>query len=207
MVSGVPRICISTSGTPRSEARGAISGSCRSALMSLIIAAPASNASSANCALVVSIESGTSTCEASFSTNGGNHSLWLVVLLIFRFYYLPYISFSEHPLSWTCRLPDSTGTILAFSDFRSYSKMVFCRNFQNGVTLLWDQRLIPFTNRGPETFFALTMMSAWIMLSNTAGGTGNVLSAPTSWRNYLWATYEPFTTGALSMSTRCAQVK
>ena len=91
--------------------------------------------------------------------------------------------------------------------FSSYSKMIFCRNFQNGVTLLWDQRQILFTNRGPETFFALTMMSVWIMLSNVAGSIGNVLSAPTNWGNYPQATSEPFTTGALTMSSRCGWVK
>jgi hypothetical protein len=49
-----------------------------------------------------------------------------------------------------------------------------------GVRLLWNRSQIPFTNQVAGTSIARTMKGVWIMLSNVAGATGIVMSAPTN---------------------------
>ena len=61
MVAGVPCMCMSTTPAPVSATTRVIAGSAASAVMSLMMAAPALSAWRATSALVVSIESGTST--------------------------------------------------------------------------------------------------------------------------------------------------
>ncbi len=51
---------------------------------------------------------------------------------------------------------------------------------KNGETLLWNRRPILFTNQATETSIALTMKSTSIMLLNTAGSIGIVMSALTN---------------------------